>query len=206
MISFTVIYTVIAITGSIAFIGLPFFGPSPPIARGTNLPEQAIFDEMHMDNASYASWNDEADELWNSMLPENGGSVLATNLTSGYHFWGRVAMFHQLQCLRDIRKHLAAMSESWDASRALMSNRGWGSDYEQLGLCFDYLRQGILCHADTTLQPVAFNSDWADGKVVDGNILWHKCKDRNVLYDWATMSGWPAQVCSTQSLYEYSNR
>lgn len=197
MVSFGLVYASVTVLASVVLIGLPFAGrafESPPIVRGTNLPEQAVFDEMHMDNASYASWSDKADRLWDALLPENGGSVLATNLTSGYHFWGRVSMFHQLQCLRDIRKQLKAMSGSWEASRALMGNRGWGSDYEQLGLCFDYLRQGILCHADTTLNPVAFNSDWADGKVVDGNILWHKCKDRSVLYGWAELSGLPHNV------------
>ncbi|KAL1877499.1 hypothetical protein Daus18300_002486 [Diaporthe australafricana] len=192
MVSFGLVYASVAVVASVVLIGLPFAGRAPPpVVHGTNLPEQAIFDEMHMDNASYASWNEKADRLWDALLPENGGSVLATNLTSGYHFWGRVSMFHQLQCLRDIRKQLKAMSGSWDASRALMGNRGWGSDYEQLGLCFDYLRQGILCHADTTLNPVSFNSEWADGKVVDGNILWHKCKDRSVLYGWAELSGLP---------------
>lgn len=195
MVSFGLVYASVAVVASVVLIGLPFAGRAPPpVVLGTNLPEQVVFDEMHMDNASYTSWSEEADHLWDALLPDNGGSVLATNLTSGYHFWGRVSMFHQLQCLRDIRKQLKAMSISWDASRALMSNRGWGSDYEQFGLCFDYLRQGILCHADTTLNPVAFNSEWADGKVVDGNILWHKCKDRNVLYGWAELSGLPRNV------------
>jgi hypothetical protein len=188
------IYFLISFTASVVFVGLSLWGGPPPITREINLPHQAIYDEMHMDNRSYTSWNEESDRLWDALLPENGGSVLATNLTSGYHFWGRIAMFHQLQCLRDIRKQLAAMSESWDASRTLMSHNGWGSEYERFGYCFDYVRQGILCHADTTLQPVAFNSEWADGKVVDGNALWHTCKDRKVLYEWATMSGWPHQV------------
>ena len=195
MFSFRTVYATVAVLASVVLLWFSLMEePAPPIARGTNLPEQRVYDEMHMDNASYAAWTEKADELWEALLPENDGNVLATNLTSGYHFWGRVSMFHQLQCLRDIRKQLEAMSRSWDASKHFMRNRGYGSDYEQMGLCFDYLRQGILCHADTTLNPVAFNDEWDDGKVVDGNILWHKCKDREILYNWADMSGRPREV------------
>ena len=194
MISFSSLYIAIAITASIILNILPFLGSPPPRVQGTNLPTQHVFDEMHMDNQSYTVWNDDATQLWDALLPSNGGSVLATNLTSGYHFWGRIAMFHQLQCLKDIRKQFIAMTTDWEASKHLMSNRGYGSDYEEFGLCFDYLRQGLLCHADTTLNPVAFNSDWDDGKVVDGNVLWHQCKDRAILSHWADMSGLPSEV------------
>ncbi|KAJ4388523.1 hypothetical protein N0V93_005981 [Gnomoniopsis smithogilvyi] len=171
---------------------LSILGPPPPKILDTYQPLVPTRPRFILGNFSYAAFDTEADRLWSALVPETGGTVLATNLTSGFHFWANLAMFHQLSCLRDIRDQLRRMTNSTEEARQFMADQGSDSRYEQLGYCFDYILQGILCHADTTLHPVAaLNSDT---KIVDGNALWHMCAADTILYDWASRSGIPRKV------------
>lgn len=46
--------------------------------------------------------------------------------------------------------------------------------------CFDYLRQGIMCAADSTLELVD-----VDGTSTDGWGSTHECRDFDALFEWA---------------------
>ena len=51
--------------------------------------------------------------------------------------------------------------------------------------CFEYIRQGIMCSADTTLE----KSRIEDGKItrdVDGWGAEHECRDLDAIYQWST--------------------
>lgn len=139
--TFYYVYNFIVTASCIVFAWLSFVGPSPPMTLESNLPPQTIRSVMEMGNPQYGAWSGEARELWESgsMIPINGGAVLATNLSNGFHFWAKPAMFHHLSCLRDIRRQFVSMSGSWDAQ---FSQHRWpGSEYARLGHCFDYIRQ-----------------------------------------------------------------
>lgn len=138
--SFTIVYLACVVAAAAIFGVLAYLGPPPPVTYEKNVPEQAETWRIQMNNDSFAGWDAQADQLWDALVP-NGGIVLATNLTSGLHFWAQAAMFHQLKCLRDIRAQVSAMARSWDAAEALVDRRGPGSDYESMGFCFDYVRQ-----------------------------------------------------------------
>ncbi|KAH7336734.1 hypothetical protein BKA65DRAFT_564036 [Rhexocercosporidium sp. MPI-PUGE-AT-0058] len=174
---------------SATLLWLIILGPFPPSVDYTFLPDQQTKAVFHLDNQSYIAFDKRADDLWKSILPSNDGRVLATNISSGFHYWATVAMFHQLSCLRNIRYAFLAMSHSADAAVVIQQEMGKGSAYEKLGVCFDYIRQGLLCAADTTLHPVARLDDGF--QVLDGNALWHTCNDHEMLYKWAEMSGKP---------------
>ncbi|RFU79490.1 hypothetical protein TARUN_2697, partial [Trichoderma arundinaceum] len=187
---FKYVYITLAVAASICFMWLSYTGPPPPVARHVYLPRQEYTPQFLLGNASYRPFEDEnARRLWDTILPPNHGAVLATNITSGFHVWAIPAMFHQLRCLREIRNQFIALSKPGDEARRFMSQKGPGSAYQNISYCFDYVRQGILCHADTTLHPVAQLTP--EQKIIDGNALWHMCRDSSVLYSWADMSGIP---------------
>lgn len=118
---------------------LTVLGPPPPITTDTYRPRPSSTPKFILGNASYAAFDKAADHLWDALVPDNGGAVLATNMTSGLHFWAKLAMFHQLSCLRDVRSQLVRMTQSGDESTRFVEDKSLGSPYNQLGKCFDYL-------------------------------------------------------------------
>lgn len=130
-----------ALGASIIFLWLSLTGPPPPLAHHTYLPEVEAKPRFLLGNVSYRHFDDEAELLWRDLVPSNNGAVLATNITTGFHFWAIPAMFHQLRCLREIRHEFIALSRSGAEARRFMSDRGPGSSYANVSYCFDYVRQ-----------------------------------------------------------------
>ena len=78
-------------------------------------------------------------------------------------------MWHQIHCLNHIR--------------AMLVNGDDGSDHT--AHCFHYLRQGILCAADTTLESGGDGMRLANGDVVaNGDRTVHTCRDWRQVHDW----------------------
>jgi hypothetical protein len=137
------VYIVFAFAASICFVWLSYTGPPPPLAEHADvyLPRLESSPTFLLGNAAYRPFDDATDRLWDALIPANKGAVLATNITSGFHVWATPAMFHQLKCLRDIRKYFIALDRSWEEAQRFMSQRGPGSAYENVAYCFDYVRQ-----------------------------------------------------------------
>lgn len=78
-------------------------------------------------------------------------------------------MWHQIHCLNRLR--------------AVLLNGDDGSDHTEH--CFHYLRESILCAADTTLEPGGTSRLLANGdKVATGIRTDHTCRDWKQVYDW----------------------
>lgn len=84
--------------------------------------------------------------IWDSMIPNGLGYIKNTDMVSETSV---LSAFHQLHCLYTVR-------------RAYYSNRKDGEleDFDlgkerkpHVAHCFDYIRQGILCSADSTIEP-----------------------------------------------------
>jgi Mycotoxin biosynthesis protein UstYa len=102
---------------------------------------------------------------WNAIRPPGSGFVF---LGQEHYVFG-VSMWHQMHCLNHIR--------------AVLVNGDDGSDHTEH--CFHYLRQGILCAADTTLEPGGVGMRLASGEVVaTGAKDVHTCRDWKQVYDW----------------------
>ncbi|KAI1323997.1 hypothetical protein F5Y16DRAFT_402845 [Xylariaceae sp. FL0255] len=183
------LYILGATSASVLLLWLSYTGPPPPIARQPDLPEFPLKPTFLLGDITYRKFNDHAEALWDALIPAHNGAVLGTHIASGFHVWAIPAMFHQLQCLRDIRKELVALNQSAAEARRFMSYRGPDSSYDHITYCFNYLRQSLLCHADTTLHPISQLTP--DQQLIDGNALWHMCGDSSVLYKWAETSGEP---------------
>ncbi|EEA19804.1 hypothetical protein TMatcc_009947 [Talaromyces marneffei ATCC 18224] len=97
-----------------------------------------------------------------------------------------MSVFHQLHCL----SYLVQAYQSAFAGTALTQELAHHSSH-----CFDYLRQSIMCAADTTLE----------GKTESGPG-WgstHQCKDYDALLKWAnehSVTAWRANMIDTAIL------
>ncbi|KAH7548628.1 hypothetical protein BM1_11000 [Bipolaris maydis] len=138
--SYNLVVSFLSLCGAV-LIFLTVLGPSPPLSHDVFYKPAPPKPKFILGDNAYASFDDAADILWGGILPRTGGSVLATNLTDGFHFWGQVSMFHQIRCLVDIRSQFLRMLRSAKESQSFVANKSSGSRYEQLGYCFDYILQ-----------------------------------------------------------------
>ncbi|GAW20961.1 hypothetical protein ANO14919_104740 [Xylariales sp. No.14919] len=116
---------------------------------------------LHPDN--------ETDALWDSIFPRGRGFIRHPEISPETHC---LAVFHQLHCLDIIR------SGYWLAMDGVMPSHH--SKPSHLRHCFDYLRQSIMCAADTNLEPLIEGRGGVNGFGAD-----RKCRDFGRLSAWA---------------------
>lgn len=111
-----------------------------------------------------------ADDDWGTLFPLSDGF---TTLRASANAPGRtflVSMVHQLHCLDVIRV-------------AFVTNRTGAAHHVEH--CLRYLRQTVLCHADTTLEPDepgVRDGRWEHAASGVGAV--HRCRDWTVLRRW----------------------
>ncbi|KAI0886927.1 uncharacterized protein GGS22DRAFT_158984 [Annulohypoxylon maeteangense] len=137
----------------------------------------------------------ESNEAWESLPGPNGMGFIRLEPDNGFDFpdtKAGLSVFHQLHCLGALRGFM------WDLVYGRVDTermlRGWPENattptYHQAihGMwhyahCFDYLRQGIQCSGDTSLEFVSENTGLA---VVDGLDYPHECKNWDALWGYA---------------------
>ncbi|KAF2237618.1 hypothetical protein EV356DRAFT_574025 [Viridothelium virens] len=110
--------------------------------------------------------------LWDSLIPNGLGYVRNPDLTSQLSV---ISVFHQLHCLYTLRR--AYFDKSSDGQ---LKNFDFGHDRDKhTGHCFEYLRQSLICSADSSLEP-AGNAE--------GFLGWgfqRQCRDYEQLKAWA---------------------
>ncbi|KAI0882873.1 uncharacterized protein GGS22DRAFT_195606 [Annulohypoxylon maeteangense] len=171
-------------------------GSSPPqeLLPSLNVPPLGNVLRTYIgEPAYYANDMNATRKAWMSLFPPGMGYVSMDNIkdagdiprlfqdmsTDGS---GRfcVAAFHQLHCLfliysdfrRALSGELAADSHSLHGSHSLH--------------CFDYLRESIICSADSALEPFRSPFDGGtQGNGVDGFGSVHQCRDFKQLFDWS---------------------
>ncbi|KAK7045129.1 hypothetical protein R3P38DRAFT_3308804 [Favolaschia claudopus] len=124
-------------------------------------------------------------EDWKSVLPGGNGWVKLGPESRPF----AVSMYHQLHCVIGIRSALYRASIN-DTEETLVS-------LGHINHCFNYLRQLLLCRADTTLEPTTVVK-FPDGRVgasALGEGVNHVCRDwtqvrRFVEDNW---KGWPKE-------------
>ncbi|KAF5358572.1 hypothetical protein D9757_012960 [Collybiopsis confluens] len=107
-------------------------------------------------------------EEWKTVIPKGHGWVHMG--PQGRPF--AVTMYHQFHCLLSIRQ---AIEEAM-ADPASQRNAGHSSHTNH---CFSYLRQGLLCKSDTTLEPTKeiILPGNKIGAAASGSGVLHKCAD-----------------------------
>ncbi|KAF2797054.1 hypothetical protein K505DRAFT_236403 [Melanomma pulvis-pyrius CBS 109.77] len=133
--------------------------------RELPLKVRTIQAAFHDDASHYGMQGVPAWAEWSAMSPPGGGFVVLGEPHSAFG----VSMWHQMHCLNHIR---AALVDGDD-----------GSGYT--AHCFHYLRQGILCAADTTLEEDGSGLKLAKGDMgAIGRGAVHTCRDWRQVHDW----------------------
>ncbi|KAJ7454050.1 hypothetical protein B0H11DRAFT_1740818 [Mycena galericulata] len=98
--------------------------------------------------------NSSHDENWSSLTPPHSGGFIFHPLTETFY---AVSLYHQLHCLNSLRKNIAK-GPQLTLTPGLIAHANH---------CLDYLREALLCHADTTLEPV--QNVYVDEGISEGN-------------------------------------
>lgn len=110
-----------------------------------------------------------ADSDWASLFPRGNGWVALGPKPEFY----ALSMYHQMHCLDAMRFAYAAAK----SGTLTFPGNGTGVDHH-MNHCLTYLREGILCAADTTLERSSVQNK--DGRLDHGATgmgMTHKCHD-----------------------------
>lgn len=147
---------------------------------GKDHPTQLPIDmpRVGMEWADPKNWKLENDTEWGSMFETDGFSQVGPD---GRTF--QISMVHQLHCLDVIR----------------VGFQVGGPDFaHHVEHCLRYLRQSVLCCADSTLEEI--DPRFVDGKWVygaSGTGMIHECRDWTAIRRY--MSAHPAQGCGSET-------
>ncbi|KAJ7605960.1 hypothetical protein DFH06DRAFT_254509 [Mycena polygramma] len=105
-----------------------------------------------------------ATEEWHSVIPRGHGWVRLGPEKRPFS----VSMYHQLHCINGIRRALLLSTSEKTAHVRSHTNH-----------CFNYLRQLLLCRADTTLEPtkIARIPSGQLAASASGETVLHVCRD-----------------------------
>jgi hypothetical protein len=87
----------------------------------------------------------------------------------------QLSVFHQLHCLEMVKIQLETGSRSKSESQR----------HHQHGHalhCIDWIRQALMCNADSTLDPTNDYIEFGDGNV-------HQCRDFDAVFKWTHENG-----------------
>ncbi|KAG6143403.1 hypothetical protein E4U12_001447 [Claviceps purpurea] len=145
-------------------------------------PEQSIQTIFQPDELYGGGRTPESEKAWKDLMPEGMGIVTVRNTTtlpalprldqSLTAQNAMVSVYHQMHCLYRARRGYF-IAAAGNAS---------GVELEHLSHCWDYLRQSIMCSADTTLEWMGSTPE------EDGSTGWgyqHKCRDWSAISSWA---------------------
>ncbi|KAG6004626.1 hypothetical protein E4U21_000902 [Claviceps maximensis] len=145
-------------------------------------PEESVHTIFQSDELYVGEQRPESEKAWKALMPEGMGIVTVRNTTSlpalprldqsMNEQNAMVSVYHQLHCLYRTRTGYF---------KAVAGNIS-DDDLGHLSHCWDYLRQSIMCSADTTLEWMGSTPDQ------DGTTGWgyqHTCKDWSALFNWA---------------------
>ncbi|THU98608.1 hypothetical protein K435DRAFT_660523, partial [Dendrothele bispora CBS 962.96] len=142
-----------------AYIGNDHPRHLPLTVPTSNMIFQSQMSHFGMDN-SMQTWAE-----WSTIRPPSAGFVYLGETYLPID----VSMWHQVHCLSHLRSMIARGDD--------------GSEHTEH--CFHYLRQGILCAADPTLEERAEKSFGIDGKeIFPGDGATHTCKNFQYVYEW----------------------
>ncbi|OAA57989.1 hypothetical protein SPI_06874 [Niveomyces insectorum RCEF 264] len=146
---------------------------------------------------------DGLENAWSKLPPVGKGHVkvddpVAWKLSGGYPLEDEaapkaeeytIAMFHQLHCLAAIKSKMARLQQYYKGENeknylTFAINEEQVSD-QHIYHCFDYIRQAIMCNADTTLE-MARTVDGKRVRGVDGWGVAHECRDIDAIKTFAT--------------------
>ncbi|EGD95848.1 hypothetical protein TESG_03312 [Trichophyton tonsurans CBS 112818] len=179
------VYTAVISVVALA-LGL-FIGISWPSSRyigqdGYLVPSGTVQGPWHRNHTFTQIPTKESEEAWNSLMPMGRGFVHHPELAP---YTSLVAVFHELHCLHTI---WIAYHILLDRNQAAKEGRPPDPFLGQttlvspshMGHCADYLRQAIMCAADTNLEQIDKNGN------SDGWNMIRTCRDFDGVHSWSS--------------------
>ncbi|OIW30903.1 hypothetical protein CONLIGDRAFT_679656 [Coniochaeta ligniaria NRRL 30616] len=145
---------------------------------------------------------DGIESAWNKLIPTGKGHVRVQNpaaweLSGGFPLEDEAApgveeytisLYHQLHCLAAIKAKMSRL-QAWYKGENDKEYLTFAIGDQQVAdnhiyHCFDYIRQAIMCNADTTLEKARV----VDGRIVRGVDGWgvaHECRDYDSIFAFA---------------------
>ncbi|KAH7074162.1 hypothetical protein FB567DRAFT_453419, partial [Paraphoma chrysanthemicola] len=91
--------------------------------------------------------------------------------------WG-IAVFHQIHCLASDANLVMMNFLSLSRTGNLESSDHWDHIFH----CFDYLREVVMCHGDTSLEGQDLPTEISG---THGQLVTHNCKAYDEIFTWA---------------------
>lgn len=92
-----------------------------------------------------------------------------------------LAVFHQMHCLYHMQAYMDALAMQMRAGNTTLDERKLiHNDH-----CFNYLRNAVMCTADTTLEGQIEGEGWDGEAGTDGTGAVHVCKNWDEVVAWA---------------------
>ncbi|USW52124.1 Putative mycotoxin biosynthesis protein UstYa [Septoria linicola] len=172
-----------------------------PISPVPSIPMETV--TFQPDRRFSGPSSHDSDIAWTTLMPPGEGFVTIQNpeqygLPPGKNSTAShgsalydISAFHQLHCLTKIREHVSLLryaASGGDGSDDSV-DRAWEKvlkpQENHMGHCFDYLRQGIMCAGDMTLE---WPKQGSEG-IVDGWGVQHECKSWDAILSYVDQHG-----------------
>ncbi|CAI6312387.1 unnamed protein product [Periconia digitata] len=126
----------------------------PAQARnGLLVPPGSTHQKWHHNLTFTQKPDDEAEAAWGSIIPVGRGFITHPQLAPDV---SNIAVFHQIHCLHAIYiayyDALASAAMDLDEVPDFDNTTGTRTAPFHIRHCFDYIRQALMCHADTNLE------------------------------------------------------
>ncbi|MDI1485618.1 MAG: hypothetical protein OHK93_003807 [Ramalina farinacea] len=120
---------------------------------------------------------DETNAAWDAMFPTGVGFVKHPEISPEL---SGIAVFHELHCVNMLRVGYYAALNGNIAEMQHIHDHNKRPDPHHLRHCFDYLRQSLICNADTNLEPVDFELGGVTGWKFE-----RTCRNFDKVKEWA---------------------
>lgn len=125
----------------------------------------------------------ESEAAWNSIIPVGRGFVHHPEIAP---FISNLAVFHQLHCLHAIVVSYYTAIEDADVARGgqrpddFLEETGTRMAQSHVRHCFDYIRQTLMCGADTNLEVLDHET-----RATSGWGQKRQCRSYHEVFEWA---------------------
>lgn len=119
--------------------------------------------------------SDLSDSSWQSLFPRGVGFVQNPEIAPEI---SGISVFHQLHCLNSLRiAYYTALNKNVPVQH---DDHNQHDDPHHVRHCIDYIRQSLICHADSTMEPVNLTLGGSTGWNVE-----RQCRSYADLSQWA---------------------
>lgn len=132
------------------------------------------------ESTAFAQSGAAADAEWAMFMPPNNGFFKAS--VQNYTVKLGISAFHAMHCLDSLRRVIEVQyGLASNETLEKMANNTEFASFEHIQHCLIYLRQGVMCNADSALEHAIYFSNGTGIRGGDGTV--HTCRNFQALYN-----------------------